>query len=53
MNVRGELAAAVGMAKDVSTEGKEGAEGLEGNVPAGADDLGIRVSMGGCEGITQ
>ena len=39
MDVWGELAAAVRVAEDVATESEEGTEGLEGNVPAGADDL--------------
>ena len=39
MDVWRELPAAVGVAEDVASEGEKGTERLEGNVPAGADDL--------------
>ena len=39
VNIRCELAAAMGVAEKVTQDGQEGAEGLEGDVPARADDL--------------
>jgi len=39
VNVRRELASAVGVAEEVADYGEDGTEGLEGNVPTGADNL--------------
>lgn len=44
MDVRRELTSTVGVAEKVADNGEDGTEGLEGNVPAGADDLR------GCQG---
>ena len=40
MDVGCELTPAVLVAEEVAYYGEDGAEGLEGDVPAGADDLG-------------
>lgn len=40
MDVGCKLTPAVLMAEEVAYYGEDGAEGLEGDVPAGADDLG-------------
>lgn len=39
VNIRRELASAVGVAEEVADYGEDGTEGLEGNVPTGADNL--------------
>ena len=48
MDIGGELPPAVGVAEEVADYGEDGTKGLEGDVPAGADDLGpVRSRMWG------
>ena len=47
MDVRGKLPSTVGMPEEVADDGEGGAEGLQGDVPAGADNLKMSLQRWG------